>query len=105
MLLEFPNPKDPQDAEVAAMMISDPARFARVAHDWAVRFAGAPKNEFDASKYEKGNGAAAAKEEDPLAKFVAPRKRTRNKRGLTESTGIRATIRISSIASSTWALT
>lgn len=43
MLLEAPNPKDPQDAEVAKMMMDDPEYFEAVAHDWAVRHAGAPR--------------------------------------------------------------
>lgn len=51
MLLEFPNPKDPQDAEVASMLVENPERFALVAQDWAVRYAGAPKQAFDQSKW------------------------------------------------------
>lgn len=51
MLLEAPNPKDPQDAEVAGMMMENPERFARVAQDWAVRFAGANRQAFDLSKW------------------------------------------------------
>ncbi|GJN76480.1 hypothetical protein PLICBS_010593 [Purpureocillium lilacinum] len=51
MLLEAPNPKDPQDAEVAGMMMDNPERFARVAQDWAVRFAGANRQAFDLSKW------------------------------------------------------
>ena len=43
MLLEVPNPKDPQDAEVARMMMDDPELFQLMAHDWAVRYAGAPR--------------------------------------------------------------
>ncbi|PSR81801.1 ubiquitin conjugating enzyme [Coniella lustricola] len=43
MLLEAPNPKDPQDAEVAKMMLEDHEYFESVAHDWAVRYAGAPR--------------------------------------------------------------
>lgn len=43
MLLEAPNPKDPQDAEVAKMMLEDQEYFEAVAHDWAVRHAGAPR--------------------------------------------------------------
>ena len=33
MLLEAPNPKDPQDAEVAKMMMDDHEYFESVAHD------------------------------------------------------------------------
>ncbi|KAF4962277.1 hypothetical protein FSARC_9630 [Fusarium sarcochroum] len=53
MLLEFPNPKDPQDAEVAKMMLEDPARFALMAHEWAVKYAGAPRRDIDLSKWQK----------------------------------------------------
>ena len=53
MLLEFPNPKDPQDAEVAKMMLENPEGFARRAHEWAIRHANAPSGEFDTSKYRK----------------------------------------------------
>jgi ubiquitin-conjugating enzyme (huntingtin interacting protein 2) len=40
-LLSTPEPKDPQDAEVAKMMIQEPERFAAKAHEWAVQYAGA----------------------------------------------------------------
>jgi ubiquitin-conjugating enzyme (huntingtin interacting protein 2) len=45
MLLESPNPKDPQDAEVAKMLMETPDDFARKAHEWAVKYAGAPNTE------------------------------------------------------------
>ncbi|PNY27419.1 Ubiquitin-conjugating enzyme E2 1 [Tolypocladium capitatum] len=51
MLLESPNPKDPQDAEVASMLVENPERFVLVAQDWAVRYAGAPKQELDLTKW------------------------------------------------------
>lgn len=51
MLLECPNAKDPQDAEVAKMVINEPERFALVAHEWAVKYAGAPQREIDTSQY------------------------------------------------------
>lgn len=53
MLLEFPNPKDPQDAEVAGMLVENPERFALVAQDWAVKHAGAPKKDLDLTKWKK----------------------------------------------------
>lgn len=56
MLLEFPNPKDPQDAEVAKMSLEQPERFARTAHEWAVKYAGAPRSEIDYAKYKKDDG-------------------------------------------------
>ncbi|EPS35419.1 hypothetical protein H072_11229 [Dactylellina haptotyla CBS 200.50] len=42
-LLESPEPKDPQDAEVAGIMLKNPAQFEKTAREWAVRFAGAPQ--------------------------------------------------------------
>ena len=60
MLLEFPNPKDPQDAEVAKMLVENPEKFARVAHDWAVTYAGAPRQpQLDLGKYRKSGGQEA----------------------------------------------
>lgn len=41
-LLSSPEPKDPQDAEVATMLISRPEEFAHVAREWAIRYANAP---------------------------------------------------------------
>ncbi|KAI4862840.1 ubiquitin-conjugating enzyme/RWD-like protein [Hypoxylon rubiginosum] len=43
-LFESPEPKDPQDAEVAKMMINDREAFNKKAHEWAVLHAGAPRN-------------------------------------------------------------
>ncbi|KAI1336338.1 putative ubiquitin carrier protein [Xylariaceae sp. FL0016] len=43
-LFESPEPKDPQDAEVARMMTNDPEGFKKKAHEWAVIHAGAPEN-------------------------------------------------------------
>lgn len=43
MLLENPNPSDPQDAEVASMLLTEPDVFVVMAHDWAVKYAGAPQ--------------------------------------------------------------
>ncbi|KAK1621639.1 ubiquitin-conjugating enzyme [Colletotrichum phormii] len=62
MLLEFPNPKDPQDAEVAKMMLENPEGFAKKANEWAVKYAGAPSKEFDTTKYKQV--ASEAKEDD-----------------------------------------
>jgi ubiquitin-conjugating enzyme (huntingtin interacting protein 2) len=44
-LLSTPEPKDPQDAEVARMLMHNPREFDRVAREWSVRYAGAPKIE------------------------------------------------------------
>ncbi|PHH63153.1 hypothetical protein CDD81_6204 [Ophiocordyceps australis] len=51
MLLESPNPSDPQDAEVAAMLLDRPDRFALTAQEWAIRYAGAPNNAFDINQW------------------------------------------------------
>lgn len=44
-LLSTPEPTDPQDAEVAAMWKKNRAEFERVAAEWAVKYAGAPKRQ------------------------------------------------------------
>ncbi|CAA9958172.1 hypothetical protein CFE70_001720 [Pyrenophora teres f. teres 0-1] len=54
-LLSTPEPKDPQDAEVAGMLIRNPAEFEHKAREWAVKFAGAPKKEI-----AEGSGGATA---------------------------------------------
>ncbi|CAD6589940.1 MAG: Ubiquitin-conjugating enzyme E2 1 [Alectoria sarmentosa] len=55
-LLSTPEPKDPQDAEVAGMLTRNPREFERVAHEWAVKYAGAPKK-------ETGEGGGGSKPE------------------------------------------
>ncbi|KAF4983457.1 hypothetical protein FZEAL_1186 [Fusarium zealandicum] len=67
MLLEFPNPKDPQDAEVATMMMQDPERFALMAQEWAVKYAGAPRSDIDLSKWRKEGSTAA---EDDNSRYM-----------------------------------
>lgn len=42
-LLSSPEPKDPQDAEVARMLLTNPREFAHVAREWAIKHAGAPE--------------------------------------------------------------
>lgn len=42
-LLNTPEPKDPQDAEVASMLLRKPKEFEHVAQEWAVIYAGAPR--------------------------------------------------------------
>ncbi|KAI6831646.1 hypothetical protein KC333_g796 [Hortaea werneckii] len=41
-LLSSPEPKDPQDAEVASMLLTRPEEFQHVAREWAQKYAGAP---------------------------------------------------------------
>ncbi|KAJ5657656.1 uncharacterized protein N7484_001305 [Penicillium longicatenatum] len=43
-LLSTPEPKDPQDAEVANMLLRTPKEFDRVARQWATLYAGAPSS-------------------------------------------------------------
>jgi hypothetical protein len=64
MLLEIPNPKDPQDAEVAKMMIEDPVAFADKAHEWAIKYAGAPRSNKPFKNYQK-TSAPEPKKDDP----------------------------------------
>jgi len=54
-LLSTPEPKDPQDAEVAGMLLKHPEEFAHKAREWAVKHAGAPKKE-----HGEGSGGATA---------------------------------------------
>jgi ubiquitin-conjugating enzyme (huntingtin interacting protein 2) len=54
-LLSTPEPKDPQDHEVASMLIRNPSEFEHVAREWAVKYAGAPKKEV-----AEGSGGATA---------------------------------------------
>lgn len=68
MLLEFPNPKDPQDAEVAKMMLENPEGFAKKAHEWAVKHAGAPSKDFDTTKYKQ---VASEVKEDDANRYVS----------------------------------
>lgn len=42
-LLSSPEPKDPQDAEVASMLLTRPEEFKHVARDWAMKYANAPR--------------------------------------------------------------
>ncbi|CAG9942345.1 hypothetical protein V2G26_020178 [Clonostachys chloroleuca] len=63
MLLEFPNPKDPQDAEVAKMLLDDPERFALMAHEWAVKYAGAQRRDLNLSQY-KNEGRPSSHDDD-----------------------------------------
>lgn len=68
-LLCTPEPKDPQDAEVAAMMMRDLDTFQRVAHEWAVRFAGAPQKEIKGSSQKAAVEAAKPEKKDDQAAY------------------------------------
>jgi ubiquitin-conjugating enzyme (huntingtin interacting protein 2) len=53
MLLEFPNARDPQDAEVAKLANDNPDEFLRTAHQWAIQYAGANEGPLDYAKMRK----------------------------------------------------
>lgn len=78
-LLSSPEPKDPQDAEVAHMLISRPEEFALVAREWAQMYAGAPKPPPGSSKTgASGSGDAgpgAQQRIDKEAKRAEEKKR------------------------------
>ncbi|KAK3326150.1 ubiquitin-conjugating enzyme/RWD-like protein [Apodospora peruviana] len=63
MLLESPNPKDPQDAEVAKMMMETPALFRQKANDWAAKYAGAPRQEMAVNDQEIQKQVVATKDD------------------------------------------
>jgi ubiquitin-conjugating enzyme (huntingtin interacting protein 2) len=54
-LLASPEPKDPQDAQVARQMMTDPKAFDLEARRWAVKYAGSP-----ASLLGNQNGGSSA---------------------------------------------
>ena len=56
-LLNEPVPNDPQDAEVASMLLKNPKEFEHVAQEWAVQYAGAPAKDQSA-----GSGGTTAEQ-------------------------------------------
>lgn len=80
-LLSTPEPNDPQDAEVAMMLKNDPERFHRVAQEWAVKYAGAPKK-IQGSVGSTGSTASkpkTQKTEEELARELAAKYQGYNK--------------------------
>lgn len=77
--MSTPEPKDPQDAEVAGMLIRNPKEFERVAQEWAVKYAGAPKRERGEgsggssmeSKKQQERRSKAEEEAERVAKYVS----------------------------------
>jgi len=67
-LLSSPEPKDPQDAEVAGMLISRPEEFAHVAREWAMRYAGAPKPAPGSGKTGGGSSSHAEEVDEATVK-------------------------------------
>ena len=74
-LLSTPEPKDPQDAEVAGMLTRNPKEFERVAHEWAVKYAGAPKK--DAAEASGGNKVESKKDKKARSKEEEAAERAR----------------------------
>lgn len=76
--MSTPEPKDPQDAEVAGMLIRNPKEFERVAQEWAVKHAGAPKRERGEgsggsaveTKKQQERRSKAEEEAERVAKYV-----------------------------------
>jgi ubiquitin-conjugating enzyme (huntingtin interacting protein 2) len=72
-LLSTPEPKDPQDAEVAGMLLKNPEMFRYTAREWAVKYAGAIKK-------EGGEGSGGANPESIRQKAAqAKQNQERNK--------------------------
>jgi ubiquitin-conjugating enzyme (huntingtin interacting protein 2) len=72
-LLNSPEPKDPQDAEVATMLLNHPEQFKAKAREWAIRFAGAPKNTTWSQSPASYSMSAATKSKEDDAKQEALR--------------------------------
>ncbi|KAJ5518980.1 hypothetical protein N7453_001402 [Penicillium expansum] len=68
-LLSTPEPKDPQDAEVANMLLKSPKEFERVAREWAVIYAGAPVGSANNGSGSSLDDARKGADEDSLAKY------------------------------------
>ncbi|KAL4819396.1 ubiquitin-conjugating enzyme/RWD-like protein [Aspergillus spinulosporus] len=78
-LLSTPEPKDPQDAEVATMLLRNPKEFDRVAREWAVQHAGAPRR-------AAGEGSGGATSES-LRELERKEKEAREKEDLSKYDG------------------
>lgn len=82
-LLSSPEPKDPQDAEVASMLLTRPEEFKHVAREWAIRYAAAPKPQpgtgksgaGSSSKDDEAEGADLAKQDEKERKRREEQKR------------------------------
>lgn len=68
-LLESPEPNDPQDGEVASLMINHPKQFAAKAREWTIQYAGA-KSDQPSSQTAKDDTAAAARREEEQRQAV-----------------------------------
>ncbi|KAL9582053.1 MAG: hypothetical protein Q9212_003519 [Teloschistes hypoglaucus] len=82
-LLSTPEPKDPQDAEVAGMLIRNPKEYDRVAQEWAIMYA-------KASKRENGEGSGGTapetkKEQERKSKAEEERERVAKYHGYNQN--------------------
>jgi len=74
-LLSSPEPKDPQDAEVANMLITRPDEFRHVARNWAQKYAGAVRPKPGDAK----SGASSSRQQEaPVAEEVAREKKKKD---------------------------
>lgn len=64
-LLESPEPKDPQDGEVARMMREHPEQYLQKARQWAVQYAGAPDEPMDMTPFLESMGLTKKEDVDP----------------------------------------
>ncbi|KAF3930056.1 hypothetical protein ABW19_dt0203630 [Dactylella cylindrospora] len=72
-LLSTPEPKDPQDAEVAGMLLRNPQLFEKTAREWAVRYAGAPPTVASSSS-GSGDSGRESKEAEAARKAAEQRR-------------------------------
>ncbi|KAL8835526.1 MAG: hypothetical protein Q9205_006985 [Flavoplaca limonia] len=82
-LLSTPEPKDPQDAEVAGMLIRNPKEFERVAQEWAVKYAGAAKRE--RGEGSGGSGTQTKKQQERRSKADEEAERVAKYHGYNQS--------------------
>jgi ubiquitin-conjugating enzyme (huntingtin interacting protein 2) len=72
-LLSSPEPKDPQDAVVAQQMIKSPKEYERIARQWCVQYAGAPK-----SMLGEGTGGSSAVDNEAAEQEAKEREEAAN---------------------------
>lgn len=70
-LLSTPEPRDPQDAEVATMLLTDPDRFERIAREWAVKYAGAPRKNISGSSSSFSTSSLSRNRQTTEAEMLA----------------------------------
>ncbi|KAH8663461.1 ubiquitin conjugating enzyme [Tricladium varicosporioides] len=75
-LLSTPEPKDPQDAEVATMLMNNPEQFQRIAREWAIKHASAPAH----TKWDD-NASNVTTPSQPKSKKTSPEEEIRRYHG------------------------